>query len=679
MNIVTVLDVENTTIKRNNKLMLDPFESENSLTMVGMLNHSGENIITFDHSEQQPTTEGGSIVQNILDDTHLLVMQNAVHDLTWLWESGFTYTGDIFDTMLGAYIIQRGQKEPLSLEYLAERYKCDTQKMGTLKDYFNKGYTTRDIPHAELSQYLSADLHATMELYKKLDYKLTQEDKGLESTVKLTNQICVQLARIYQRGFNVNTDALEEVRKEFEQEKQELLTQLQSQVHELMGDRPINLNSPEQLSWIIYSRKPHDKPMWANSFEPRFTDSQFKSVVKKNSDVLYKQKARQCTVCKGTGKVRKTKKNGKPFVNTSKCLECKAAGYLFTDTKDVAGLKFMAPNPDWVSAHGFSTSKDNLIKLETSARERNFQDAVVFLQRVRRLSALDTYLSSFVEGISTHIKSDGMLHVQLLQHRTGTGRLSGANPNMQNMPRGGTFPVKKVFVSRFNNGLIMEADFAQLEFRTAAFLAQDETAMQEIADGFDVHAYTAKVITDAGQPTSRQEAKEHTFAPLFGASGYGRTKAEATYYTHFNDKYKGITKWHRKLGNEALRFLKITNISGRQYAFPDVTRRHSGVPTHFPMIKNYPVQGFATGDVVPVVLNEMHERLRHMKSCLFYTVHDSMVVDVHPDEKDLVLSIVWTLNQDLNKIIEETYGIDMNVPMLLEAKIGDNWLDTVDI
>ena len=97
------------------------------------------------------------------------------------------------------------------------------------------------------------------------------------------------------------------------------------------------------------------------------------------------------------------------------------------------------------------------------------------------------------------------------------------------------------------------------------------------------------------------------------------------------------------------------------------------------MIKNYPVQGFATGDVVPVVLNEMHERLRHMKSCLVNTVHDSMVIDVHPDEKDLVLSMVWTLNQDLNKIIEETYGIEMNVPMLLEAKIGNNWLDTVDI
>ena len=74
---------------------------------------------------------------------------------------------------------------------------------------------------------------------------------------------------------------------------------------------------------------------------------------------------------------------------------------------------------------------------------------------------------------------------------------------MQNMPRGGTFPVKKVFVSRWEGGKILEADFAQLEFRTAAFLSQDDTAMQEVRDGFDVHAYTASVITDAGQKTSR--------------------------------------------------------------------------------------------------------------------------------------------------------------------------------
>ena len=108
------------------------------------------------------------------------------------------------------------------------------------------------------------------------------------------------------------------------------------------------------------------------------------------------------------------------------------------------------------------------------------KEASSFLQDLKRLSALDTYLSSFVEGIKTHVKSDGMLHVRLLQHRTATGRFSGADPNMQNMPRGGTFPVKKVFVSRWEGCKILEADFAQLEFRTAAYLSQDKVAINEI-------------------------------------------------------------------------------------------------------------------------------------------------------------------------------------------------------
>ena len=133
--------------------------------------------------------------------------------------------------------------------------------------------------------------------------------------------------------------------------------------------------------------------------------------------------------------------------------------------------------------------------------------AMSFLKDIQRLSALDTYLSSFVEGIEGFVKPDGLLHVRLLQHRTATGRFSGADPNMQNMPRGGTFPVKKVFVSRWEDGEILEADFAQLEFRTAAYLSQDKIAMKEIEDGFDVHSYTARVISDAGEPTTRQEAE----------------------------------------------------------------------------------------------------------------------------------------------------------------------------
>jgi DNA polymerase-1 len=97
------------------------------------------------------------------------------------------------------------------------------------------------------------------------------------------------------------------------------------------------------------------------------------------------------------------------------------------------------------------------------------------------------------------------------------------------------------------------------------------------------------------------------------------------------------------------------------------------------MIKNYPVQGFATGDVVPLVLIELEARLEKLQSCVVNSVHDSMVVDVHPNEKEYVLATIDTLNKDLDKLIEEAYDIQMNVPLLLEAKIGPNWLDTKDV
>ena len=676
------LDIENTVTKRNDKLHLDPFEPDNTLVMVGMLDDLGhEDIVTFDHSEQQPTTEGRSIVQRKLDETSLLIMHNASHDLMWLWESGFTYEGAIFDTMLGEYILQRGQKEPLSLEACAERYDLDTKKQDSLKEWLKAGKSVRDMDHTELSDYLSADLHATQQLYERLRIQY-EECSSLEGTIKLTNQLAVHLARIYQRGFAVDLNALEEVRKEFEQERDTLTRELEEQVRELMGDRPINLNSPEQLSWVIYSKKPKDKKVWADLFEPYMPDADYRSTVHNNSEKLYKQKAERCPDCNGSGQVFKTKKDGTRYARSNKCNGCSGVGYRFLDNvRLVGGLKFNAPTAKWISANGFATSKDRLVYLEGVARQRDMQNAVQFLQRVRRLSAVDTYLSSFVEGIHNYVKQDGKLHVSLLQHRTATGRLSGANPNMQNMPRGGTFPVKRVFKSRWDGGKIMEADFAQLEFRVAAFLSQDKTAIDEVTTGFDVHSYTAKVISDAGQNISRQDAKSHTFAPLYGASGFGRTPAEAAYYEQFTKKYSGIARWHKELAREALGTGKITTPSGREFSFPDVVRRSNGSVTYFTQIKNFPVQSFATADIVPISLIYIDQLLgiNQMQSCIVNTVHDSIVIDVHPNEKEKVLRVIKAANDSLITIVNRKWNIDFNLPLLLEAKIGDNWLDTVDV
>ena len=675
------LDVENTTTERNGKLHLDPFEPDNSLTMVGMLTDRGvERIVTFDHNEVDADECGHVLVQEFLDAATIIIAHNAAYDLLWLWESGFTYDGPVFDTMLGEYVLQRGIKEPLSLEACAERYECDTKKQDTLKEYFKKGYSTRDIPHDELCEYLSADLHATQQLANKLTLRLNSlQDAGLMDTVTLTNQLAVTLARIYQRGFAVDSSKLEEVRQEFEQEKCQLVDDLQVHVRKVMGDTPINLNSPEQLSWVIYGRKVIDKPDWATLIDPYMPDTEFRQLVATRTKRMYRTNAVQCPTCKGSGYIRKTKKNGQPFAKPSKCPECGTSGFLFNPTDTMAGFKFKPPTAKWASANGFSTSKNNLQLLEAGAKSKGMDDAVDFLYKVRRLSAVDTYLSSFVDGIKNYTKQDGMLHVSLLQHRTSTGRLSGANPNMQNMPRGGTFPVKKVFVSRWDGGQVLEADFAQLEFRAAAYLSQDGVAIDEVSTGFDVHAYTAKVITDAGQPTSRQDAKAHTFAPLYGATGYGRTKAEAAYYEHFNDKYKGVSAWHSRLAKEAIETQKIKAPSGREYSFPDVVRKASGRVSHFTQIKNYPVQGFATGDIVPLALLHIEDLLRGYKSCIVNTVHDSIVIDVHPDEESQVINIINTTNEVLPQLITMRWGIDFNVPLLLESKIGPNWLDTKDV
>jgi len=675
------LDVENTVTKRDGKKHLDPFEPENTLVMVGMLDDLGnETIVTFDHAEHPPTDRGAQIVQDLLDCAPLLIMHNASHDLLWLWESGFTYNGPIFDTMLGEYILQRGQKEPLSLEACAERYELDTKKQDTMKEWLKAGKQVRDMPYEELESYCIDDIKATQQLYLRLMTKY-EECSTLAGTIRLTNQLAVHLARIYQRGFAVDMSVLEEVRQEFTQERDTLIASLDAQIRTLMGDTPINLNSPEQLSWVIYSRKPKSKKHWADLFDDYMDDQDYKYQVRNSSDVLYKQKAKQCNTCKGNGYIRKVRKDGTPYARTNRCNDCDATGFLFLDTTDKAGLKFTAPNSKWVSANGFSTSKDNLVYLEGVARSKGNTEAEQFLSNVRRLSAVETYLSSFVEGISTHVKQDGKLHVRLLQHRTGTGRLSGADPNMQNMPRGGTFPVKRVFKSRWDGGHIMEADFAQLEFRVAAFLSQDRTAIDEVTTGFDVHSYTAKVISDAGQHMSRQEAKAHTFAPLYGASGFGRTQAEAEYYQQFTKKYSGIAKWHTSLASEALNTGKITTPSGREFAFPDVQRRRNGSVTYFTQIKNYPVQSFATADIVPISLIYIDKMLEvnKLNSCIVNTVHDSIVIDVHPNEKEKVLRIISRTNEVLTSLVNKRWNLDFNVPLLLEAKIGPNWLDTKDV
>ena len=82
---------------------------------------------------------------------------------------------------------------------------------------------------------------------------------------------------------------------------------------------------------------------------------------------------------------------------------------------------------------------------------------------------------------------------------------------------------------------------------------------------------------------------------------------------------------------------------------------------------------------MPLILLAIDDQLQNFKSCIVNTVHDSIVIDVHPNEERNVIDIINNTNKNMKAIIDTNYGIDFNVPLLLEAKMGDNWLDTKDV
>ena len=91
------------------------------------------------------------------------------------------------------------------------------------------------------------------------------------------------------------------------------------------------------------------------------------------------------------------------------------------------------------------------------------------------------------------------------------------------------------------------------------------------------------------------------------------------------------------------------------------------------------MQSFATADIVPIALLHIDKLLDGMQSCVVNTVHDSIVIDVHPNEERQVIDIIKKTNDDLPGLITMRWGIVFNVPLELEAKIGENWLDTKDV
>lgn len=700
----TVLDIETTVDKSVSKGGdPSPYNKNNALVSVGYETSKGEVDYLFFFLNGQPTDEAWDNhkkLQEVLDRTDVLVGHNLKFDLSWLLECSFTYDKAVYDTKLWEYVSAKGMKTSTTLQDSVIKYGIEPKK-DILSEYLAQGINTDCIPRAELEEYGRHDVSITHQLYRmqREITKNSEDHRFMAKAVQLSNDFLPVLVDLERTGIKIDIEALTEIEAEYAKEEEALTTVLKALVYDVMGDNQINLSSSEQMSEVVYGFRVNDKEKWAEIFNlgtevrngvekkkytRKYTNSKLVEIIRNNCTPLYKQEANQCETCKGTGYIRKVKKDGTPFKKDNKCTSCGGCGLIFTTLPDRAGFRikpldgFEFPS---AATGGFSTSGDVLsmlvARIETKARKTQLDlKALDFLTAIQRLNAISTYRTTFCEGIRRGTREDGLLHTTFNQTVAATGRLTSTNPNFQNLPRANNFPIRKVIVSRFKDGYIVGCDLAQLEFRYAAILANDAQAKKDILDKVDIHSYTAQILTEAGQPTTRQEAKASTFKPLYGGSS--GTEAERTYYDAFKKKYAGISAWQLSLAEEALANKQTRTPTHRIYAYPFAKRNRDSI-SPFTQIVNYPVQGGATGDLLPVIMINLSRRMKHLKSKLILTVHDDIAADVHPEEKEVVLQCFRDAFADVYKDMKERYNMDIDIPIDYELSIGSNWLNKVKI
>ena len=684
--MITVLDVETTfKVSVDNKLDSDP-HTGNMLVSVGYDHRSavqydgkeGKGYLCFYHQDRPPTDNGKQILQAVLDKTTVLVGHNIKFDLRWLRACGFVYTGKVHDTMICEYLINGGSKVPLSLKKCCERYALSPKKTDLTEKYLQDKISFEKIPWPIVQEYGEADVQVTKELYEA---QLDNMPDRLKATLELSNELCDLLTDMELEGIQISRENLMNIKEEYTKEIRTLESFLTGEIKRVMGDTEINLDSSEDRSRVIFSREVLDKKRWAMTFNlgyedrgnarrkkrpKRMTPAVLSQNVARQTRLLYKTKVESCNKCGGSGHFYAMKKDGTIGKQRRICKACRGKGVVYIRQKEIAGFKMNINSVDDITVHGFKTDKGMIDKLVSSANSQQ----KIFVESYSRYNAIKTYLKTFIEGIEKGLDSKDKIHPQFMQCVTSTGRLSSRNPNFQNMPRGGTFPVRKVVVSKWQGGYILEGDYSQLEFRVAGFLAKDEKVYEDVKNNVDVHAYTASILG-----VSRQDAKADTFKPLYG--GLMGTPKQVQYYKAFKDKYKGVTRWHEDLCNEAVTEQHITLPNGRHFAFENTYRlRHGGV-TNATSIKNYPVQGFATADLLPIALIYLKKLLtdNNMKSKICNTVHDSIVLDVYPSEKELAIDLLKTAMLSLKSECIRRYGFEYDMPIGIELKIGYNWLD----
>jgi DNA polymerase I len=313
--------------------------------------------------------------------------------------------------------------------------------------------------------------------------------------------------------------------------------------------------------------------------------------------------------------------------------------------------------------------------LETLAEEHPIARKVLDYRQLTKLKS--TYVDTLPALISP---STGRLHTTFYQAGTATGRLSSANPNLQNIPirtelgRG----IRAAFIAEPGH-VLLTADYSQIELRLLAHFSNDPLLVEAFRRGDDIHTLTASQVFGVPPlmvtPDHRRQAKVVNFGIVYGLSAFGLSQnlgiepAEAKLFiANYFEKYKGVRAFIDKTLEEARRDLKVRTLHGRIRPIPDINSKNftqRGFAERTAV--NTPLQGTAA-DLIKVAMIRIDVILRErkLKSRMTLQVHDELVFEVPEKEVETMQSLV---REQMERVHE------LAVPLLVEMEVGPNWRD----
>lgn len=321
----------------------------------------------------------------------------------------------------------------------------------------------------------------------------------------------------------------------------------------------------------------------------------------------------------------------------------------------------------------YSTAEDVLSYL---AKDHEIIRNILEYRGLAKLKS--TYVDALPEQV---LQSTGRIHTEYLQTVAATGRLSSINPNLQNIPirteRGRQ--VRKAFVPRNEDYILLAADYSQIELRVIAALSKEETMIEAFKNGEDIHASTASRVFNV--PLSevnreqRSNAKTVNFGIIYGVSAFGlsnqtdlsRTEAKALIDTY----YATYPKLRAYIADQ-IDFARdngyVKTISDRRRYLKDINSRNAVVRGAAERnAVNAPIQGSAA-DIIKIAMINIYKNLNKgdFKSKMLLQVHDELVFDVYKPELESIKSLIKT---------EMENAYTMVVPLDVELDIGKNWLE----